>query len=61
MIVSVEKKMKFLKNELKEIKHYSIRWKTEKQIDRRLASRLETTIIFNKIIFWEMKNHTVKS
>jgi len=43
--------MKFLKNELKEIKHYSIGWKTEKQIDRRSAPRLETTFIFNEIIF----------
>ena len=39
-----------MKNELKEIKHYSIGWKNEKQIDRRPASRLETTFIFDKMI-----------
>ena len=39
-----------MKNEFKEIKHYSIGWKTEKQIDRRPAPRLETTFIFDKIV-----------
>ena len=47
IIRRIEKKMK---NELKEIKHYSIGWKTEKQIDRRSAPRLETAFIFDKIV-----------
>lgn len=47
IIRKIENKMK---NELKEIKHYSIGWKTEKQIDRRPAPRLETTFIFDKMI-----------
>ena len=47
IIRKIEQKMK---NELKEIKHHSIGWKTEKQIDRRPAPRLETTFIFDKIV-----------
>ena len=39
-----------MKNELKEIKHYSVGWKTKKQIDRRSAPRLETAFIFDKIV-----------
>ena len=48
IIRKIEKKK--MKNELKEIKHYPIGWKTEKQIDRRPAPRLETTSIFDKMI-----------
>ena len=41
---------KLMKIEMKEIKHCSIRCKIEEQIDRRLAPRLETTFVFDKII-----------